>query len=110
MWKIISLQWCVGLFFCLLLLTYSVQHAISALWGFLAVVLPSTALAARVALGTRTEVGGLMLLMSGEILKIFATVFILYMANSLYPDLVWWPLVGAVVLTLKSYLLMFFSR
>ncbi len=86
------------------------QHAISSLWGVVAVALPATLLAWRISLGSHYQSGGISVILFGEILKICATVIILYSANQVYSELVWWPLICAVIFTLKSYILIFFTR
>jgi len=110
MWKIIGLQWVVGAAVCLLMFMVSANHAQSALWGLLAVALPSTAFAARLALGSKTPLGGTVVFLAGEFLKVGATIAIMFVASQVDPNLVWWSLILTAVLTLKSYFLAFFLR
>jgi ATP synthase protein I len=110
MWKIVGLQWVVGGMVCLLMLLVSSQHATSALWGLAAIALPSTLFAFRLALGARTPVGGTILVLAGEFLKVGASIAIMFAASQIDPDLVWWSLILAAVATLKSYFLAFFLR
>ncbi len=110
MWKIVSLQWLAGSLVCLLMLFLSPSHAVSALWGVVAIAIPNTLFAARLALGSRTAVGGVVVFLAGEFLKVAASIVIVFMAHRVYPDLVWWALVLACIVTLKSWFLAFFLR
>jgi len=110
MWKIVGLQWIVGALVCLSMLFISTQHATSALWGLVAVAIPSTVFAARLALGSKTPIGGTFVFLAGEFLKVAATVAIMFVASQVDPDLVWWSLVLTAVAALKSYFLAFFLR
>lgn len=110
MWKIVGLQWGVGLAVCLLMLLVSPIHAKSALWGFIAVALPSTLFAARLAMGSKTPRGGAIVFLAGEFLKVGATVAIMFVASQVDPNIVWWSLTLTAVVTLKSYFLAFFLR
>lgn len=110
MWKVVGLQWLSGLVVCAVMFTISKQHALSAVWGVSAVVIPSTLFAARLALGARTPAGGTMVLLAGEFLKVGATIAIMFVAGQVDPDIVWWSLVLAAVVSLKSYFLAFFLR
>jgi ATP synthase protein I len=110
MWKIVGLQWGVGVVVCLLMLLVSANHAQSALWGLLAVALPSSMFALRLALGTKSPAGGAVVFLAGEFLKVAATVVILFMAGQLDPNIVWWSLILTSAATLKSYFLAFFLR
>ncbi|HEY1059779.1 MAG TPA: ATP synthase subunit I [Limnobacter sp.] len=110
MWKIVGLQWVVGSLVCLLMLLVSVHHAQSALWGLASVAVPSTLFAVRLALGSKTPMGGTFVFLAGEFLKVAATVLIMFVASRIDPHLVWWSLVLTAVATLKSYFLAFFLR
>ncbi|MDH4396259.1 MAG: ATP synthase subunit I [Limnobacter sp.] len=110
MWKIVGLQWIVGTLVCLSMLTISTQHATSALWGLASVAIPSTVFAARLALGSKTPIGGTFVFLAGEFLKVAATVAIMFVASQVDPNLVWWSLVLTAVAALKSYFLAFFLR
>lgn len=92
------------------MLLISSQHATSALWGLLAIALPSTLFAARLALGARTPAGGTILVLAGEFLKVGASIAIMFAASQIDPDLIWWSLLVASVVSLKSYFLAFFLR
>lgn len=110
MWKIVGLQWVVGMAVCLLMLLVSTNHAQSAAWGFVAVALPSTLFAARLAMGSKTPAGGTYVFLAGEFLKVGATVAIMYAASQVDPNIVWWSLILTATVTLKSYFLAFFLR
>lgn len=110
MWKIVGLQWAAGVSVCLLLFMVSKNHMVSAFWGFFAVALPSTLFACRLALGSRTPAAGVFVFFAGEFLKVGATVAILFLATRANPELIWWAVMLAVVVTLKSYFLAFFLR
>ena len=110
MWKIVGLQWVVGALVCLLLGLVSVAHAQSALWGLAAVAVPSTVFAVRLALGSKTPMGGTVVFLAGEFLKVGATIAIMFVASQVDPGLIWWSLVLTAVATLKSYFLAFFLR
>jgi len=110
MWKIVGLQWIVGALVCLSMLAFSVEHASSALWGLVAVAAPSTLFAVRLALGSKTPMGGTFVLLAGEFLKVAATIAIMFVASQVDPNLIWWSLVLTAVAALKSYFLAFFLR
>ena len=110
MWKIIGLQWLVGGIVCLAMFGLSTQHAISAAWGLTAVALPSTVFAVRLAIGSRSAMAGTMVFLTGEFLKVAATVLIMFVASRIDPDLIWWSLVVTAIAALKSYFLAFFLR
>lgn len=110
MWKIVGLQWVVGTAVCLSMFLVSVDHARSALWGLLAVAVPSTVFAARLALGSKTPMGGTVVFLAGEFLKVAATIVAMFLAGQLDPQVVWWPLMLTAAATLKSYFLAFFLR
>jgi ATP synthase protein I len=110
MWKIVGLQWVVGVAVCLLMLWASPIHAQSAAWGFMAIVLPSTLFAARLALGSQSPSGKVFVFLSGEFLKVGATITILFVASQVDPNIIWWSLILTSVVTLKSYFLAFFLR
>ena len=110
MWKIVGLQWVVGVATCLLLWLVSPIHAQSAAWGFVAVALPSTLFAARLALGSKTPMGGTFVFLAGEFLKVGATIAIMFVASQVDPNIVWWSLILTAIVTLKSYFLAFFLR
>ncbi|MCE2744413.1 MAG: ATP synthase subunit I [Burkholderiales bacterium] len=110
MWKIVGLQWVVGVAVCLLMLLVSPIHAQSAAWGFVAVALPSTLFAARLALGSKTPMGGTIVFLAGEFLKVGATIAIMFVASQVDPNIVWWSLILTAIVTLKSYFLAFFLR
>ena len=95
---------------CVLMLMVSANHAQSALWGLLAVALPSTVFAMRLALGSKTPMGGTFVFLAGEFLKVAATIAIMFMAGQLDPNVVWWSLILTAVAALKSYFLAFFLR
>ncbi|NJM31906.1 MAG: hypothetical protein HC848_02175 [Limnobacter sp.] len=46
--------------------------------------------------------------LAGEFIKVGASIVILFVAGLVDPDLIWWPLLLAVVATLKSYFWHFF--
>ncbi len=110
MWKIVGLQWVVGVVVCLLMLLVSPIHAQSALWGFVAVALPNTLFAARLALGSKTPKARAFVFLVGEFLKVGATVAIMFTASQVDPNIVWWSLMLSAFVTLKSYFLAFFLR
>jgi ATP synthase protein I len=110
MWKIVGLQWAVGITVCLLMLLASPLHMRSATWGLVAVALPSTLFAARLALGSKTPMGGTFVFLAGEFLKVGATVAIMFAASQVDPNIVWWSLILTAIVTLKSYFLAFFLR
>ena len=100
MWKIVGLQWVVGVAVCLLMLLVSPIHAQSAAWGFAAVALPSTLFAARLALGSKTPMGGTFVFLTGEFLKVGATIAIMFVASQVDPNIVWWSLILTAIVTL----------
>ncbi|HEX5485470.1 MULTISPECIES: ATP synthase subunit I [Limnobacter] len=110
MWKIVGLQWVAGSLVCLLLLLVSREHATSAAWGVTSVAVPSTLFAARLSLGSRNAMSGVFVFLIGEFLKVIASVAILFVAYRLDPSLIWWSVVLACAVTLKSYFLAFFLR
>lgn len=110
MWKIVGLQWAAGSLVCLLMLLISRDHALSAVWGVTSVVVPSTLFAARLSLGSRNAMSGVFVFLIGEFLKVIVSVAILFMAYRFDPNLVWWSVVLACAVTLKSYFLAFFLR
>lgn len=110
MWKVIGLQWGVGVACCLLMLLVSRFHAQSAAWGLVAVALPSTLFAARLSLTSQASKRGAYVFLTGEFLKVGATIAIMFVASRVDPNLVWWSLVLTAVVTLKSYFLAFFLR
>lgn len=111
MWKIVALQWVVGLCLSGGLLLMSAAHALSALWGTVAVALPSLLFALRLSLkagpGSAVDVA---VFLVGEILKIVATVLIMAIVAKWYAGLVWWAMLMAVVATIKSYFLIFLVK
>lgn len=100
----------MGAIVCLLMILVSNQHATSALWGLIAIALPSTLFALRLSLGTRTPVGGTIVVLAGEFLKVGASIAIMFAASQIDPDLIWWSLVLTAIVSLKSYFLAFFLR
>ena len=100
----------MGAAVCLSMLFVSTEHAQSALWGLLAVALPSSVFAIRLAMGSKTPMGGTFVFLAGEFIKVAATVAILFAAGQLDPDIVWWSMMLAAVAALKSYFLAFFLR
>ena len=111
MWKIVALQWVVGLSLSAGLLSVSSVHALSALWGAIAVALPSTLFAFRLSLGSGAgSAADVAVFLVGEILKIVATVLLLALIAKWFTQLVWWALILAVVLTIKSYFLIFLVK
>ena len=110
MWKLVGLQWSMGLLISALLLVVSQRHALSGLWGVVAVGLPSTLFALRLSLGHRTPIGGVATFLAGELLKVAATLCLLALAARLYPSLVWWAMMAGLVAALKSYFLAFFLK
>jgi len=111
MWKIVGLQWVVGVGLSAGLLVLSPAHALSALWGSIAVALPSSLFALRLSLksgpGSPADVA---VFLVGEIFKIVATVLLLALVAKWFTQLVWWALLLAVVLTIKSYFLIFLVK
>lgn len=111
MWKIVALQWVVGLSLSAGLLFVSTAHALSALWGAVAVALPSTLFAVRLWAGSGAgSAADVAVFLVGEILKIVATVLLLALVAKWFTGLVWWALLLAVVLTIKSYFLIFLVK
>lgn len=110
MWKIVALQWSVGLVVSGVLMWASVPHAVSAFWGVAAVALPSTLFALRLSMGHRSAVGGVATFLTGEFLKVAASLCIFAVVAKTYSPLIWWAMILAAVVTLKSYLLAFFLK
>ncbi len=111
MWEVVGIQWVVGGLVCLALLCLiSPFHAKSAGWGVVAVALPNTLFAARLALGSKTPLAGVFVFLVGEFLKVGATILIVFLASQIDATLVWWSLIFAAVVTLKSCFLVFFLR
>ena len=87
--------------------------AISAVLGGLAAVLPATLFAARAkVLKGKLNLAGasIFALVTGELLKIIATVAMFVLAVIFYPGLDWMPLLVTYVLTLKCYWLAWLLR
>ena len=87
--------------------------AISALLGGLVAVIPAFmfAMRARVMTGGVNVAGASILaLVTGELLKIIATVAMFALVVVFYPGLVWFPLLLTYVLTLKCYWLAWIFR
>ena len=126
MWKIVALQWLVGICLSAGLFAISSAHALSAFWGMVAVALPSSVFALRLSIGARSaEQAGegtqgtqgsqgspadVAVFLVGEILKIVATVLLLALVAKWFAQLVWWALLLSVVLTIKSYFLIFLVK
>jgi ATP synthase protein I len=111
MWKIVALQWAVGLGLSAGLMWISPTHALSAFWGAVAVALPSSLFALRLSMVSRSEsIAGVTVFLAGEFLKIVGTVLMLALVAKLLPALVWWALMLSVVLTIKSYFLIFLLK
>ena len=129
MWKIVALQWLVGICLSAGLFAISTAHALSAFWGMVAVALPSSVFALRLSIGARSaEQAGkgtkgtkgtqcsqgspadVAVFLVGEILKIVATVLLLALVAKWFAQLVWWALLLSVVLTIKSYFLIFLVK
>jgi ATP synthase protein I len=82
------------------------SSAISAILGGLAALLPAVLFAtrAKVLTGRANVVGStIFALVTGELLKIIATVAMFVLAIVFYPDLDWLPLLLTYVLALKCY-------
>jgi len=111
MWKIVALQWLVGVALSAGLAALSVHHALSALWGSIAVAVPSSLFALRLTVrsgpGSPVDVA---VFLVGEILKIVATILLLALVAKFYGQLVWWALLLGVVVTIKSYFLIFLVK
>lgn len=87
--------------------------AISAVFGGLAAFLPATLFAARakVLKGSLNLAGAsIFALVTGELLKIIATVAMFVLVVLVYPGLDWMPLLVTYVLTLKCYWLAWLLR
>lgn len=111
MWKIVALQWFVGLCLSAGLVWVSVAHALSAFWGAVSVAVPSTLFALRLSLKSRAGTpADVAVFLVGEIFKIVATVLLLALVAKWYGSLVWWALLLAVVATIKSYFLIFLVK
>ena len=110
MWKIVALQWLVGLVASGGLMWVSPAHAMSGMFGLMAVALPSTVFAVRLSLGNRTAAGAVATFLTGEFLKVAATVCILAIVAKFYSPLIWWAMILVCVVTLKSYFLAFFVK
>ena len=110
MWKIVGLQWLIGLLLSAGLMWVSVVHAVSGSLGVLAVALPSTAFAIRLSVGNQSPGGSVVTFLAGEFLKVIATICIFVIAAKLYAPMIWWAMLLAAVVTLKSYLLAFFLK
>lgn len=80
----------------------------SAIFGGLAALVPSAlfAVRAKFLVGRANAIGSTVFaLVTGELLKIIATVAIFILVIVFYPDLEWLPLLLTYVITLKCYLL-----
>jgi ATP synthase protein I len=93
----------------------SESSAISAIFGGLIAVVPGILFAARAkVLSTRTRVNALgstvFALVTGELLKIIATIAMFILVIKFYPDLDWLPLLLTYVLALKCYWLALILR
>ena len=89
------------------------SSAISAIFGGLIAVVPGILFAARAkVLSTRANALGLTVfaLVTGELLKIIATIAMFNLVIMFYPDLDWLPLLLTYVLALKCYWLAFILR
>lgn len=89
------------------------SSAISAIFGGLIAVVPGILFAARAkVLSTRANALGLTIfaLVTGELLKIIATIAMFILVIMFYPDLDWLPLLLTYVLALKCYWLAFILR
>jgi len=91
------------------------SSAISAIFGGLIAVIPGILFAARAkVLSTRTRANALgstvFALVTGELLKIIATIAMFFLVIMFYPDLDWLPLLLTYVLALKCYWLAFILR
>jgi ATP synthase protein I len=89
------------------------SSAISAMFGGLIAVVPGILFAARAkVLSTRANALGLTVfaLVTGELLKIIATIAMFILVIMFYPDLDWLPLLLTYVLALKCYWLAFILR
>jgi ATP synthase protein I len=89
------------------------SSAISAIFGGLIAVVPGILFAARAkVLSTRANALGLTVfaLVTGELLKIIATIAMFILVIMFYPDLDWLPLLLTYVLALKCYWLAFILR
>jgi ATP synthase protein I len=110
MWTFVRKQWIVGCVFSITLTMLSVSHMLSALWGVLAVALPSTFFALRLRFATSNASAKAAVFLVGEFLKIAATLVIMAIAAVFYSDLVWWAMLLALVVTVKSYFLTFILK
>ena len=89
------------------------SSAISAIFGGLIAVVPGLLFAARAkVLSARANALGLTVfaLVTGELLKIIATIAMFILVIMFYPDLDWLPLLLTYVLALKCYWLAFILR
>jgi len=89
------------------------SSAISAIFGGLIAVVPGILFAARAkVLSARANALGLTVfaLVTGELLKIIATIAMFILVVMFYPDLDWLPLLLTYVLALKCYWLAFILR
>ena len=110
MWKIVAFQWLVGSAVSIGLMWVSPAHALSALCGVVSVALPSSMFALRLSLGSSTPIAGVGTFLVGEFLKIVATLALLAFCAKIYPGLVWWSMLIAVIATIKSYFLTFLLK
>jgi ATP synthase protein I len=110
MWKIVALQWLVGLSLSVGLMWVSTAHALSALCGVVSVALPSSIFAFRLSLGSSSPIAGVGTFLVGEFLKIVATLALLALCAKIYPGLIWWAMLIAVIATIKSYFLTFLLK
>jgi len=111
MWKFVLLQWLVGLVGVgVLQIGLSAAHAISGMWGLVAVALPNTLFALRLSLDRASAISGVSALLLGEFLIIGATVAMFVVAYKLYPSFIWWAMLLNAVFVLKSYLIAFLLK
>jgi ATP synthase protein I len=92
------------------------SSAISSLLGGLIAIIPAGLFAIRAkllatrAVGSKVAGSSVMGLVTGEIIKIIATVAMFFLVIVLYPGLDWLPLLLTYVLALKCYLLAWFFK
>jgi ATP synthase protein I len=106
----IAWQWAGGLIASGIFALLSLQHALSAAFGLLAIALPNTLFALRLSLGHRYAMAGAVTFLTGEFLKIAATIAIFAIVGVFYRSLIWWAMLAGAVVTLKSYVLAFFLK
>ncbi|MFN7834766.1 MAG: ATP synthase subunit I [Burkholderiaceae bacterium] len=106
----IAWQWASGLIVSALFALLSLQHASSALFGLLAIAIPNTLFAIRLSLGNRRSMAGAITFLTGEFLKVAATIAIFAVVGVFYRSLIWWAMLAGAVVTLKSYVLAFFLK